>query len=163
MATFARATLTDLPAIVAIYNQNIAGHMVTADLAPVTVVERRPWFEAYSDAYPLWVLKDEIAVIGWVGLEPFYGRAAYAHTAEISLYIDQDQTHHGFGQASLDFVQTQLPRLRINTLLAYVFSHNLPSAKLFAKNGFETWGHLPDVAVLDKQLRSLDILGRHYL
>jgi len=161
MIQFERATRADLPAIVQIYNQNIAGHMVTADLAPVTVAERQGWFDRYSDQYPLWVARDQ-GVRAWVGLEPFYGRAAYAHTAEISVYVDAAAQHQGLGQASLDFVQAQLPALNIDTVLAYVFSHNAPSQHLFAKNGFIVWGHLPDVAELAGQRRSLDILGRRF-
>lgn len=40
------ATLQDLPAIVAIYNETIAGRMVTADLEPVTVESRRKWLRS---------------------------------------------------------------------------------------------------------------------
>lgn len=37
MINFRQATLADLPTIVAIYNQTIAPHAVTADMEPVTV------------------------------------------------------------------------------------------------------------------------------
>ena len=62
----------------------------------------------------------------------------------------------------MTFVQTQLPRLDLDRLVAFVFSHNQPSQGLFRRNGFVTWGHLPDVAVLDGQHRSLDILRRAF-
>lgn len=42
------ATLQDLPAIAAIYNETIAGRMVTADLEPVTVESRLKWFDEHS-------------------------------------------------------------------------------------------------------------------
>ena len=48
----------------------------------------------------------------------------------------------------------------IRTLLAFVFGHNAPSLKLFARFGFERWGTLPRVAELDRTDRDLAILGR---
>lgn len=57
---------------------------------------------------------------------------------------------------------SQLPRLGLDALVAFIFSHNQPSQHLFKQNQFETWGHLPDVAIMDGQRRSLDILGRRF-
>jgi phosphinothricin acetyltransferase len=37
----------DLAQVVAIYNASIPGRMATADLAPVSVAERRAWFEDF--------------------------------------------------------------------------------------------------------------------
>lgn len=45
----------DLPDIVDIYNSTIAGRMVTADLEPVTVESRIPWFEAHQENHLLFV------------------------------------------------------------------------------------------------------------
>lgn len=101
-------------------------------------------------------------IIGWVGLEYFYGRPAYCHTAEISLYLASRYQHQGLGQAALNFVFSQLTALQIDTLVAYIFSHNPASLRLFTQNGFATWGILPGVAEIDGQKRDLKILGRHF-
>ena len=46
----------DLPAIIEIYNAATATRISTALLEPVTVEERRPWFQRHSpDRFPLWV------------------------------------------------------------------------------------------------------------
>lgn len=161
--TFVEAQREDLSRVVEIYNQIIPSRLATADLKPVTVASRIDWFNAFNhDQRPLWLLKEDGLIVGWVGLESFYGRPAYQHTAEISIYLDQNFRQHGLGQQALDYVISQLPRLEVDTILAYVFSHNLPSQKLFKRNGFENWAHLPDVALMDGQHRSLDILGRHF-
>lgn len=71
---FENAVIEQLPKIVEIYNQTIAGRMVTADLAPVTVESRLSWFQDFNpETRPLWVIKREQQVAGWVGLESFYG------------------------------------------------------------------------------------------
>ncbi|EEI20104.1 Putative phosphinothricin acetyltransferase YwnH [Lentilactobacillus hilgardii] len=161
--TFTYADITDLPKIVDIYNETIASRMVTADLEPVSIASKRSWFNAFNHEHrPIWkiILNDQIA--GWVSLESFYGRPAYHHTVEISIYIDAEFRHHGLGQQALDFVATQLKDLEIDTIVSFIFAHNLPSLGLFKKNGFQSWGHLPEVAELDGQRRDLDILGRRY-
>ena len=158
---FRIATAAQLPDIVAIYNQSIPGRLATADLTPVTVASKKAWFAAYDpDRRPLWVMVKDDQIVGWVGLEDFYGRPAYAKTVEISIYIANAYQHDGLGQKALDFVMTQLPRLDITTVLAFIFSHNQPSQKLFQRNGFQNWAHLPDIAEIDGQSRSLDILGK---
>lgn len=161
--TFENARHADLPRIVAIYNEIIPSRLATADLEPVTVASREDWFASFDPATrPLWVLRQAGTIVGWVSLESFYGRPAYSHTAEISIYLDAACRHQGVGQQTLDFVFGQLARLDLDRIVAFVFSHNLPSQGLFKKNGFTTWGHLPDVALMDGHLRSLDILGRHF-
>ncbi|GEO68892.1 GNAT family N-acetyltransferase [Levilactobacillus acidifarinae] len=160
---FRLATRADLPRIVAIYNESIPSRLATADLTPVSVADRQAWFAAFDPtSRPIWVFTQDSVIAGWVSLESFYGRPAYYQTAEISIYIANDFHHQGLGQRALDFVFGQLDTLGIKTVVAYIFHHNQPSQGLFHKNGFTTWGHLPDVAVMDGQLRSLDILGRRF-
>ncbi|KRN28770.1 acetyltransferase, GNAT family [Lactobacillus selangorensis] len=163
MIQFENARQADLSRIVAIYNQSIPNRLATADLEPVSVASKQAWFAAFNpDRRPIWVLKQDGQIVGWVSLESFYGRPAYQRTAEISIYLDATIQHQGVGQQTLNFIFSQLPRLQLDTVVAYIFSHNTPSQKLFKRNGFKTWGHLPNVAVMDGQRRSLDILGRHF-
>lgn len=161
--TFEYATHADLPTIVHIYNEIIPSRLATADLEPISVASREDWFASFDPTTrPLWVIKDDDRIAGWVSLESFYGRPAYHQTAEVSIYIDEDFRHQGLGQQSLDHVFAQLPKLGLQNIVAFIFTHNVPSQGLFKKNGFESWGHLPEVAEMDGQLRSLDILGRHF-
>lgn len=161
--TLRSATMSDLPLIVDIYNQVIPGHQVTADLKPVTVDQRRDWFLAHTtDRYPLWVIINDGLIIGWLSFSPFYGRAAYAKTAEISIYLDRSVQGKGIGSQVLEMVPTQVTLTGLKVLLAYVFSSNLPSIKLFKKFGYEQWGFLPAVAELDQRPNDLVILGKHF-
>lgn len=158
---FRNATLEDLPEIVAIYNTTIAGRMVTADTEPVTVESRIPWFNVHNpEKRPLWMVEDEGKTIGWVSFQSFYGRPAYDSTAEISIYLREDARGKGYGKTILRYAMEQCPLIKINTLLGFIFSHNLPSIKLFEQMGFKEWAHLPDIAVLDGVERSLSILGK---
>ncbi|MDP1509620.1 N-acetyltransferase family protein [Paenibacillus sp. CMAA1739] len=151
----------DLPDIVDIYNSTIAGRMVTADLEPVTVESRIPWFEAHEENHrPLWVLRQKGTIAGWASLQSFYGRPAYNSTAEISIYVHEDARGTGTGSRLVQHLLDECPRLGITTLLGFVFGHNEPSIALLRKFGFEQWGYYPRVAVLDSIERDLAILGK---
>lgn len=162
MIEFVPAKKDDLPKIVEIYNQIIPSRLATADLETVTVQSRKAWFDSFTPTHPIWIIKKENKIVGWVALEPFYGRPAYEHTAEISIYIDKDGRHQGLGKKAVEFVINQLPHLGITAIVAYIFSHNLPSQKLFKSMNFTQWGHLPNVALMDGKKYSLDILGRRF-
>jgi len=155
------AQLSDLGRIVDIYNSTIASRMVTADLEPATVASKKAWFDDHSpDFRPLWVLMIEGEIAAWFSFQSFYGRPAYNATAEISIYIAEEYRKLGLGTVLIQKAIEASPGLGINTLLGFVFGHNEPSLALLRKFGFEVWGHLPKVAVLDGVERDLVISGR---
>ncbi len=130
---------SDLHAIVGIYNAAIPGRLATADTEPISVESRCGWLRDHdASRHPLWVLERDGRVVGWLSVGAFYGRPAYAATAELSVYVDPAAQRGG----------------------AFIFAHNERSVALFRKFGFETWAHLPRVAVLDGVERDLLILGR---
>ncbi|WP_175074533.1 GNAT family N-acetyltransferase [Terribacillus sp. AE2B 122] len=154
------AELHDLPAIVSIYNSTIAGRMVTADLEEISVESRLDWFQHHTEQRPLWVVEEDENILGWISLEPFYGRAAYHKTVEVSIYIHQDARGKGLGRSMLQFVLDQAEILDFKTVLGFVFGHNEPSIKLFERFGFKRWADMPNVAELDGLERDLVILGK---
>jgi len=156
------ATPGDLEEIVAIYNASIPGRMATADLAPVSVADRRQWFAEFDPARrPLFVSCDAAGrPLAWLSLRSFYGRPAYDETVEVGLYTAPRAQRRGLGRALVAHALAQAPSLRITTLLAFTFAHNAPSLTLFRDAGFADWGLLPRVANLDGVRRDLVILGR---
>lgn len=151
----------DLPRIVAIYNEAIPGRLATADTEPVGVDTRVPWFREHTpERRPLWVAERHGAIVGWLSFQSFYGRPAYAATAEVSVYVSGTAQRGGIGRALLARAIAGAPALGVETLVAFVFGHNQPSLALFERHGFARWGHLPRVARLDDAERDLVILGR---
>jgi L-amino acid N-acyltransferase YncA len=151
----------DLPRIVAIYNEAIPGRRATADTEPVSVVSRQAWFDEHTpERRPLWVAEREAVILGWLSLQSFYGRPAYAATAEVSVYVSDGARRGGVGRLLLRRAVERGPGLGLATLVAFVFGHNEPSLRLFEGEGFARWGHLPRVARLDGIERDLLILGR---
>ncbi|BAB76167.1 alr4468 [Nostoc sp. PCC 7120 = FACHB-418] len=160
MMTIRHATTTDLPTIIGIYNAAVPSRMATADLEPVSVESRLAWFQGRSPSFrPLWVIEQEGVIAGWLSFQSFYGRPAYAATAELSIYIAPAFHRCGLGKQLLAKAIVESPNLGLKTLLGFVFAHNQPSLHLFETFGFQKWGYLPQVADLDGVERDLVIMG----
>lgn len=158
---FRFAVINDLAFIVDIYNSVIPLANVTADTKAVTVSSRSQWFYQHSPERPLWIVEDENqSPIAWVSFQNFYGRPAYKYTAEISIYLLASHRGKGNGREILSQCISKAQELQIKTILAFIFSHNSTSIKLFESQGFECWGELPKIAELNGQEKSLRIYGK---
>jgi L-amino acid N-acyltransferase YncA len=154
------AAESDLPTIVAIYNSTVPTRQSTADTIEVSVESRKDWLHQHTpDKRPLMVHEQDGRLVAWVSFQSFYGRAAYDHTAEISIYISPEHRGKGLGRALLAEALGMTPSLNIKTVVGFVFSHNEPSIRLLKSFGFTAWGKLPDVAEMDGKEYSVSILG----
>jgi L-amino acid N-acyltransferase YncA len=156
------AVEADLPAIIDIYNFAIATRMSTAQLDPVTVESRRRWLSEHSpDRHPFWVTEIDEQIAGWLTIKSFLPRCAYSGTAELSVYVAQKFRRRGVARTLLEEAIARAPALEITAMVGLIFAHNEPSLRLFGQLGFERWGLLPGVALLDGINRDLTIMGRH--
>ena len=155
------AVEADLSAIVTIYNASIPSRLATADLNPVSVESRLEWFYQHSStSRPILVMETDKVILGWLSFQSFYGRPAYQATAEISIYVSPAYQRQRVAYKLLESAIALSPNLGLTTLVGFIFAHNQPSIKLFELFGFQTWGHLPQVANLDAIERDLLIMGR---
>jgi L-amino acid N-acyltransferase YncA len=150
----------DLPAITAITNAGIATRSATAQLEPFDVENRRAWLHRHDARHPVWVAHGADGVLGWLSVTPWSDRAAYDATAELSVYVAPQHQGRGAGAALLGHALAQAPALDIESFVARVFAHNLPSLRLFERFAFERWGVMPAVARVEGVLRDVVILGR---
>ena len=100
------------------------------------------------------------SVAGWLSFSEFNGRAAYAGTAELSIYLREDARGTGLGRYLLSEAIAHAPGIGVRNLLGLIFGHNRPSLRLFHRFGFEEWANMPRVAVLNGVERDLIIVGR---
>jgi phosphinothricin acetyltransferase len=151
MTTIRIALITDLPAIVAIYNQAVPTQRSTANTTPVTVDGRKTWFlEHDPQKHPIFVAEVNGQVAGWCSLSVYRpGRMALRFTAEISIYIDAAFQRMGIGSALISHALEACPRLEIKNVVAVVIDQNEGSRKLLENLGFLQWGHLPRVLDFD--------------
>lgn len=158
---FKYATQQDLPKIVSTYNSTVPSRLVTADLEPVTVESKQPWFNAHTpNRRPLWIVLVDGVYSGWMSFSSFYGRPAYDGTVEVSIYLEESARGKGLGKICLQKAIDSCKELNIKTLLGFIFDHNEPSLKLFYNMGFEKWAHLPKIANMIDAERGLIIVGK---
>ena len=169
-----RASHNDLPEILAIYNQSIAGKQATANLTPVTCEERAAWFDEHlnSATRPIYVVRavakageseEQTAsspIVAWGSYSDLYARTAYHISSEISIYLHQEYHGQGLGSSLMRWMLTQAPSLGINNVVALVFAHNQPSLGLFRKFGFEQWGYMPKVCDMQGFVADVVMLGK---
>jgi phosphinothricin acetyltransferase len=156
-----QATEQDLPKIVSIYNSTVHTRLATADTKEVSVDSKLEWYRRHTpEKRPILVHETKGQLVAWVSFESFYGRPAYDHTAELSIYIDSEYRGKGLGKKLVQEAMDMTKGLNIKTLLGYIFSHNEPSIRLFKSFGFEEWGRLNDIAEMDGKEYSLSILGK---
>lgn len=154
------ATPDDMPAVAAIYNESIPARMSTADLAPQPIDARRAWFANRDLATrPVTVAEDGGGVSGWGAFTNFKDRAAYAPTAEISVYVAARAVGRGVGRALLDDLLARAPACGIDRVLAITFEHNEASLRLFRSRGFVEWGRLPGACDMGGVRRGVVLLG----
>jgi L-amino acid N-acyltransferase YncA len=157
---FIPAKESDLKRIVDTYNSTVASRLVTADLEPVSVESKKPWFNSHDQTKrPLWIVNLEGTYAGWMSFNSFYGRPAYDITAEVSIYLEESARGKGLGNVCLQKAIDECKPRGIKNLLGFIFGHNEPSLKLFYKFKFEKWAHFPKVANMDGIERDLIILG----
>ncbi|MGM8897446.1 MULTISPECIES: GNAT family N-acetyltransferase [unclassified Psychrobacter] len=170
------ANKQDLPEILAIYNQSIAGKQATANLTPVTCEERAEWFDEHlnSPTRPIYVVRaavisaddDKIVtqtkspIVAWGSFSDLYARTAYHISTEISIYLHQGYQGKGLGSLLARWMLAQAPNLGIQNVVALVFAHNKPSLGLFHKLGFEQWGYMPKVCDMQGFIADVVMLGK---
>lgn len=156
------ATSTDLPSIVAIYNQAILKKGQTADLDEQKVEDKMAWFESHSpERYPIFVATQDDRVVGWASLSPYReGRKALMRTAELSLYLDEHYIGKGIGSTLMQQALADAKQLNYTNIIAVIIASNEKSIGLFTKFNFTLWGLLPGIVEIGEQRLNHCIYGR---
>ncbi len=156
------ATISDLKAIVDIYNQAVDEEFCTADLDHVTVSEREAWFKQHSpDKYPIFIAENQNIVCGWCSLSPHRpGRKALESIAEISFYIHKSFRRQGVGKQLIEYSLQQASKLGFKNLFALLIDINHASINILKKHGFTQWGHLPEIADFNGKICGQFIYGK---
>ncbi len=136
--------------IVRIYNQAVIAGSQTADENTISLKEKLPWLKQHTgDHYIIYVASVDAVIVGYLALSPYrYGRSAFAKTAEISYYLDNNYQGMGIGTKLIQHAINQCSELGIESLIAVLLSCNSASIAILKKFNFEKWGSMPNIANL---------------
>lgn len=161
---FRLAKEEDAALLAALHNTYIPGGLVTAQMEPFTAENRRAWLAQHDpERRPCWIAELEGKAVGMVSLSDFHPRAAYAITAEVSIYLQPEAVGRGLGSKLLSFAEQQAPALGIENLVGLIYDSNEASLRLFDKAGYERWGFLPRVARHPEGERALVLVGKRLM
>ena len=156
-------TVNDLEAVNEIYIQAVEMRYSTAHTEPLTGKERLAWFREHDHAqYPVYVMEMDGVVTGWISISPYRkGRQALRSAAEISYYVHQEKRGLGIGTSLVKHALEKAAGLGFRTLIAILLEPNLASKGLLKKFGFEKWGDLPGIAIIEGKAFNHQYYGLH--
>ncbi len=142
------ATLEDLSALTDIYNHYVVNTSITFDLHPVTVDERRAWFDEHAAQRRhrlLVAVGDGGTCVGYATSSRWRPKAAYDTTVETSVYCRPEVIGTGCGTSLYSALFSALGGEDIQTMVAGVSLPNPASVALHERFGFRSVGVFKDV------------------
>jgi len=150
------ATESDLPAILAIYNDAVENTTAIWNEKPADLANRKAWFlERTGKGFPVLVAEMD-GVIGYGSFGDFRPFDGYRVTVEHSVYVSKDARGQGAGEALLAALIAEASRMNKHNMIGGIDASNTPSLALHVKFGFEEVGRMPGVG--EKFGRSLDLV-----
>jgi phosphinothricin acetyltransferase len=146
MSDLTDATEADLEGVVGIYNEVIANTTAVFANVPVTVDERRRWWQARTaQGYPVLIARDERGVVGFGSFGDFRAWPGYRFTVEHTLHVRADARGRGIGTQMLRALVGRARALGKHVMIAGIDADNAGSIRLHERLGFTRAGMLREV------------------
>lgn len=146
----------DLQAVLVVYRKGIETRNATFE---ITLPTAEQWDQSHHK-FCRYVCVDNGTVAGWAALSPVSQRSCYSGVAEISIYVDPEQSGRGIGTRLMAHLIPASEKNGIWTLYSSIFPENKASRRLLLKFGFREVGRRERIAQLDGCWRSTLILER---
>lgn len=155
----------DLDEITEILNYYVINSTVTFHIKQLSADEMREKVFFTKPYYKSFLIKEEnnAKILGYCAFTQWKIQEAYRNTAEINIFLRPEFTAKGIGSIAITYLEAEAKKTDIKTMIAGICTENLPSIKLFEKNGYEQcadfkkvgekFGRVLDVIYLQKFLR----------
>ena len=153
-ARITAGTEDDLSAIVGILNYSAANSIAHFDTRPVSVAERRDWFDRFSATgpYRLVVARRGDQVLGYACSQRYRDHEAFRETVEVSIALDVSSRGQGVGSALYRALFESLAlEPSVHVALAGIAMPNDASVALHRKFGFTEVGTFREYAIKNGQ------------
>lgn len=152
------ATDSDVPAILAIYNDVVTNTTAIYDERPSTLDERKAWFDARrAKGLPVLVGESNSEVVGFSTFGEWRSRWGYRYTVEHSVHVRADSRGKGYGRSLIEVLFPQAAALGMHTMIGHIDSAAAASLRLHEKLGFKRVGTFREVGRLRD--RWLDVVA----
>lgn len=152
-----KATISDIPSILSIYNYEVLNSTSTFDICPKTAEYFLKFFDAHGERYPIYIVEESIEkIVGWGCLSKFSDKEGYKFTVENSIYIHHLYRNQGYGKLLLQYLIDKAKELEFKNIVSRICSENQASIYLHQSLGFIEVGKLKNVGY--KFDRFLDVV-----
>ena len=110
----------DAEALLKIYSPYIEKTAITFEYSVPSVAEFQERIESISKKYPYIVAEHEGKIVGYAYASTFHERAAYLHTAELSIYVDENLHRGGIGTLLYETLEERLKARGFHALYACI-------------------------------------------
>jgi phosphinothricin acetyltransferase len=142
------ATESDLPGILAIYNEVIATSTAVYALEPATLNEPRAWFTPRSAmGFPVMVATDPGGdILGFASFGDWRGAwPGYRYTVEHSVHVRVDVRGRGIGRALVESLFPIALSLGKHVMIGSIDAENDASIRFHERLGFQRVAHFREV------------------
>ena len=141
------ATLSDIPAITAIYGASVVTGTASFELAAPDEAEMGRRMAALGGSgHPFLAAERAGRLLGYAYAGPYRPRPAYANTVEDSLYVAAEAQRQGVGRALLRALVVESAARGFRQMIAVIGdSNHAASIRLHAAEGFAMVGTLKNV------------------
>ncbi|UVE17250.1 GNAT family N-acetyltransferase [Pseudomonas sp. LS44] len=138
---------TDLPGILAIYNDAVLNSTAIWNETEVDLANRRAWLsERHAAGFPVLVARDaQGAVLGYASYGTWRSIEGFRHTVEHSVYVRGDQRGQGLGPALMQALIERARAAKLHVMVAAIERENSTSIRLHERLGFVICGQMPQV------------------
>ena len=154
----------DLPGIVDILNYTIMNSNATLASQPVSVAERREWFDRFSATgpYQLVVARHGSQVLGYAASQPYREHEGFRETVEVSIALHIASRGQGVGTALYRALFRYLADEPVHVAVAGIVLPNDASVALHQKLGFTEVGTFHDYAIKNGEYLSSTWMERRF-
>lgn len=158
-----RASARDIPAITQIYNESGVATTASYDIAPVSVSNRRLWFDSLVQAnHPVLVAESDGEILGFANYGAFRPKAGYDRTVEHTVYVRQGSRAGGCGRMLMSALIDHARGQGVHVMIGMVDAENEASLAFHRRLGFVEVGRLPEVGRKFDRWLDLVIMALHF-
>ena len=144
--TVADAACTDLPDILAIYNEVIRNTTAVYSEVEFTAARGAIWFDTKAEqGFPFLVVRDATGVAGFGTFGEFRAWPCYRYTVEHSVHVRADCRGRGIGKALVVELMARARAMHKHVMVAGIDADNQLSIALHQRLGFRIVGGLHEV------------------
>ncbi len=137
------ATESDVPSILAIYNDAVINTTAVYTYKPHTLEMRMRWFKEHREAgLPVFVCEEGSTVAGFATYDPFRPWPAYKYSVEHAVYVHPAFRRRHIGARLMETLVEAAESAGYATLIAGIDADTAPSIRLHEAFGFAFAGRI---------------------